>query len=131
MTQLSLESAGDFDWEQLRPLLDDIVLNLPQRDRDALLLRYFEGLPFAEVGGRLQLTDHGARARVERALEKLRVTLSRRGITSTGAALGLALANQTSAAAPAELAAAVTGAAPGACACPTCGSRLAREWSIP
>ena len=45
MTQLSRESAGDVDWEQLRPLLDDLVLTLPQRDRDALLLRYFEGLP--------------------------------------------------------------------------------------
>jgi RNA polymerase sigma factor (sigma-70 family) len=100
MSELSSETAAAFDWQQLRPLLDDLVLALPQRDRDALLLRYFEGRSFAEVGARLQLTDHGARARVDRAIEKLRAMLSRRGITSTSAALGLALAQQTSAAAP-------------------------------
>jgi RNA polymerase sigma factor (sigma-70 family) len=111
MEALSTESTAAVDWEQLRPLLDTLVLALPARDRDALLLRYFEGRSFAEVGARLQLTDHGARARVDRAVEKLRAMLARRGITSTSAALGLVLAHQASAAVPAGLAAAVTGVA--------------------
>jgi RNA polymerase sigma factor (sigma-70 family) len=111
MSEPSQESTATVDWQHLRPLLDDLVLALPQRDREAVLLRYFEGLPFAEVGVRLQLTDHGARARVERAVEKLRTMLSRQGITSTSAILGLALAHQTTAAAPAGLAAVVTGTA--------------------
>ena len=49
--------------------------------------------------------------RVERALAKLHSLLARRGITSTTAALTLLLAEHTVAAAPAGLAATVTGAA--------------------
>ena len=49
--------------------------------------------------------------RVDRALEKLRVLLSRRHITSTAAALAVVLANQPVAAMPAGLAATVTGTA--------------------
>jgi RNA polymerase sigma factor (sigma-70 family) len=111
MNELLRESNPVVEWERLRPLLDDLVLQLPERDREAVLLRYFEGRPFAEVGARLRLTDHGARARVDRAVEKLRTMLARRGVTSTSAALGLALAHQATAAAPAGLAASVTGMA--------------------
>jgi hypothetical protein len=49
--------------------------------------------------------------RVERALDRLSAALARRGITSTAAAVGLALAHQSGAALPAGLAATVTGAA--------------------
>jgi outer membrane biosynthesis protein TonB len=49
--------------------------------------------------------------RVERALDKLRRVLARREITSTTAALAIALANQPAVAASATLAATVTGAA--------------------
>lgn len=47
--------------------------------------------------------------RVARALDKLHAELGRRGVTSTAAALGVALANQAAVAAPAGLAASVTG----------------------
>lgn len=46
--------------------------------------------------------------RVERALEKLRALLERRGLTSTGAVVGMLLANEGSLAAPAGLAATLT-----------------------
>jgi hypothetical protein len=49
--------------------------------------------------------------RVDRALEKLRALLARRGVTSTAAALSAALANQAMVAAPAGMAASVTAAA--------------------
>lgn len=49
-------------------------------------------------------------------MEKLRVALDRRGVTSTTAALALALGNQAVVAAPAGLAATVTGAALGSAA---------------
>jgi hypothetical protein len=48
---------------------------------------------------------------VDRALDKLNTLLTRRGVSSTGAALGLALAAQPSVAAPAGLAAGITTAA--------------------
>jgi RNA polymerase sigma factor (sigma-70 family) len=106
--------AGDAlapDWDKLRPLLDEALNEMDERDRDVILLRFFDGRPFAEIGGRLRLTEGAARMRVERALAKLHAALARRGVTSTAAALGIALGSQVGAAAPAGLAATVTGGA--------------------
>lgn len=99
------------DGKQLRPLLDDLINQLNERDRAAIIGRFFEALSLAEVGRRLGLSDAGAQSRVERAVEKLRSALARRGVTSTSAAVGLALASQAGAAAPVGLAASVATAA--------------------
>jgi RNA polymerase sigma factor (sigma-70 family) len=109
MQELIAVSPAD-DWERVRPVLDAAMLELSQTDREAVLLRYFEQRSYADVGAVLNLTVDAARMRVDRALEKLRVLLGRRGITSTGAALGAALANQA-VALPAELIGNVTDAA--------------------
>lgn len=99
------------DWERVRPVLDEALAELSEPDREAILLRYFEGRDYAGVGARLTLSDHAARMRVDRAVDKLRGRLVRRGVTSTAAALSLVLANQAVVAAPAGLAASVTGTA--------------------
>ena len=105
--------ASEPNWDELRPVLDELLTQMDDRDRDAVLLRFFDGRPFAEIGARIRLSENAARMRVERALEKLRIMLERRGVVSTTSALGLALANQAAAAAPAGLATVVTGAALG------------------
>jgi RNA polymerase sigma factor (sigma-70 family) len=99
------------EWEKVRGLLDDVLSEMDEHDRDAVLLRYFDGRPFADIGRQLRLTENAARMRVERALDKLNAALSRRGITSSSAMLGTALAQQVGTAAPAGLAATVTGTA--------------------
>ncbi|HVT82553.1 MAG TPA: sigma-70 family RNA polymerase sigma factor, partial [Phycisphaerae bacterium] len=99
------------DWTQLQPLLDEALGELKERERTAILLRFFEGKPLAEVGACLGLSESAARSCLDRALDRLQTRLTRRGITSTGAALGMVLANQVSAAAPAALAASVAGTA--------------------
>lgn len=109
MHEQNLDPAA-IAWERLRPALDDLIAGLDERDREAVLLRFYEGQSWAEVGARLRLSEAAARSRVERALERLRAALARHGETATTAALGLALAGQAGAA-PAGLAAAVTGAA--------------------
>ena len=111
MHELLSNAAPEADWDRLRPVLDTAMRELNERDREAVLLRFFEGHDFAEVGAKLHLTENAARMRVDRALDKLRVRLSNRGVTSTAAALAAALANQAVVAAPAGLAATVTGAA--------------------
>jgi hypothetical protein len=63
------------------------------------------------VGNKLGLNENAARMRVERALERLRGVLARRGLHSAGTALVAALTQQTICAAPAGLAATITGAA--------------------
>lgn len=99
------------DWERLRPLIDDALDDLNDRDREAVLLRFFEGRNFAEVGAALALSENSARMRVERALDKLHGLLARRGITSKTAALAAMFAEQGSGAAPAGLAASVAAVA--------------------
>ncbi|HWA27801.1 MAG TPA: sigma-70 family RNA polymerase sigma factor [Lacunisphaera sp.] len=99
------------DWERLRPVMDGALDELDERDREAVLLRYFEGKSFGELGARLGLSENAARMRVERALDRMHGLLARRGVTSTVGALALALAGETSIAAPAGLAATVSGAA--------------------
>ncbi len=126
MNSLLTDSAPPADWEKVRPVLDIAIAELDERDRDAVALRFLEGRSFAEVGGRLRLTENAARMRVERALDKLHAALAGRGITSTAAALGVALANQAAATAPAGVAASVTGAAlAGAAASGSVGAWLA------
>lgn len=99
------------DWDRLRPVLDDALDELRDDDRQAVILRFFEGKSFADVGAQLRLSENAARMRVERALDKMHAVLAGRGVMSTTAALGAALANQVGIAAPVGLAAAVAGVA--------------------
>lgn len=95
------------DWEKLRPVIDGAVDELSEQDRQAVLLRFFEAASFAVIGRALDVSEDAARMRVERALEKVRVRLGRRGVTSTVAALSLVMTQQLSAEAPAALTATV------------------------
>lgn len=99
------------EWERLRPLLDDVLHELGDADREAVLLRFFRGAPFADLAAALRITEGAARMRVERALERMNRSLAKRGIHSTASALGLALAAQPALAAPPALAASITGSA--------------------
>ena len=114
MSQLLSSDAPEPDWNQLRPVLDEAMHDLNEADREAVLLRHFEKRPYAEIGVRLGLSENTARMRVERALDQLHAALAKRGVTSTAAALGLALGAHAVAAAPAGIverigAAALTG----------------------
>ena len=111
MQTLLSDSTPPIDWDALRPVIDDAVSDLNDRDREAIMLRFFHGLEFPALGARVNLTAEGARARVERAVDKLRARLAQRGVTSTAAAIGLALGHGASSAAPAGLAAAVASTA--------------------
>jgi RNA polymerase sigma factor (sigma-70 family) len=103
----STNPEGQMDPEPQAMLLHQAIGELKEADRDAVVLRFFEGRSFAEIGSRLQLTENTARMRVDRALERLRQTLVRRGLTSTAMVLGAMISASAKAKAPAGLAAAV------------------------
>lgn len=84
---------------------------LDPADRDALLLRYFEERDFTAVGDALGGSAEAARKRVDRALDRLRELLARRGITTTGAALGATLTAHAIEAVPPVFAAALAAGA--------------------
>ena len=107
MSENESATLNEADWGRVRTVLDSALGDLREADRDAILLRYFEGRSIADLAARFDLNENTTRMRVERALEKLRRQLARRGVTSTTGALALALANQAVLAAPAGLAATV------------------------
>lgn len=106
-----INSTAEHEWDRLRPVIDDALEDLAAREREALLVRFFEGRPFADMGAAWRISQDAARMRVDRALEKLRVALERRGIRSVSAALAAALSTGGGLAAPAGLVATVGSAA--------------------
>src|SRR5690606_19644894 len=109
--EFSSDSESNPDWDKVRPLLDRSIGELGDVDRDAVVLRFFNGCSFAEVGAKLRLSENAARMRVDRALDKLHPALGRRGVTSTTAAIAAVLVSSAGVAAPAGLAATVSSAA--------------------
>jgi len=102
-------TVPDVNWEQLRPVLDEAVAWLKESDRDAVVLRFFQGKSHREIGEALGLNENTARMRVDRALEKLRTYFSRRGVTVSSALLATAISANAVQAAPAGLAIGVAG----------------------
>ena len=108
MQKLSTESPPD--WAELAPLLDSAIGELKRRDRDAVLLRFFERKDIHAVGEALCISDDAAQKRIERALEKLRVILTRRGVTLSTPMLAAAITGGGIHSAPAGLTVAVAAA---------------------
>jgi RNA polymerase sigma factor (sigma-70 family) len=95
-------------WPQIAPLLDDAMAKLGQKDHDALVLRFFEGRNFREVGAALGASEDAAKMRVNRALDKLRAFFTKRGVSSTTAIIAGAMTTHSVQAAPVALAKSVT-----------------------
>ncbi len=110
--QSTLNDPGPDVWPQVGPLLEDAMARLNEKERNAIVLRFFEAKPLKEVGEALGTSEDAAKMRVNRALEKLRHFFHSRGIAHTAAALAAAISGNSVQAAPAGLAAAV---AAGAC----------------
>ena len=91
-------------WTRIAPLLDGALETLGRKDHDALVLRFFEGKNFAEVGAALGASEDTARMRVNRAVEKLRKFFTKRGIVSTSSILAGAISANSVSAAPVGLA---------------------------
>jgi RNA polymerase sigma factor (sigma-70 family) len=113
--QAIMESAVnvsvDEPWKLIAPILDEAMNALRVTDRDAVLLRYFESKPLAEVGTALGVSEAAAEKRVSRALERLRGLLAKQGVVLGGTAIAGAVSVNAVQAAPAALTASSTTAA--------------------
>src|ERR1039457_374532 len=105
------EPMPDETWNQIAPLLDGALGQLGQKDHDAVVLRFFEGRNFAEVGAALGASEDAAKMRVNRALEKLHRYFSKRGVSSTRAIIAGVVPVNCIQAAPVALATSVTAVA--------------------
>ncbi len=102
--QFSESSEPDASWHRLSPLLEEAMARLGQKERDAIVLRFFENRTVREVAAALGLREDAAQKRVNRATDKLRDYFVRRGIQVSTAALLTSLGTHAVQAAPAELA---------------------------
>jgi len=93
------------------PILDEAINKLGASDRQAILLRYFEQRDLRAVGEAIGSSEDAARKRVNRALDKLRELLKRRGVSLSTTALSAALGAQAVSAAPVGMAAVVSASA--------------------
>jgi len=102
------EPAMDETWKQIAPLLDTALEKLGRKDHDAVVLRFFEGRNFKDVGAALGASEDAAKMRVGRALDKLHRFFNRHGISSTTAILSGVISANSVQAAPVALAKTVT-----------------------
>src|ERR1044071_8978302 len=102
--QNSLVETDSDVWLQIEPLLDAAMAGLSKVDHHALVLRFFDGKSMREVGAALGASEDAAKMRVNRAVEKLRLFFSRRGIVVSVAILTAAISANSVQSAPATLA---------------------------
>jgi len=67
-------------------MVDRALNRLEAQERDAILLRFFEGRSFREVGAALSISEEAAKKRVWRGIEKLRQMLTPSGSAAPAAA---------------------------------------------
>jgi uncharacterized protein (TIGR03435 family) len=98
-------------WEQIVPHLNDALDKLPRKDREAVLVRFFQDKSHRELARTLDVSEDAAKVRVSRALEKLRLILARQGYAVPSAVLLATISAHGAQAAPAGLTASVASVA--------------------
>lgn len=93
---VSMNAANDTPSppNQLVEELEDALSELPEEERDVLVLRFLEDRQLREVGRELGVSEEAARKRVSRALDRLRDVFTRRGITASTGAITVAMLGQ-------------------------------------
>ncbi|WP_367874630.1 RNA polymerase sigma factor [Luteolibacter sp. Populi] len=99
------------DWSRLEPVIDSLIDELPELERRAVVLRFYEKKSHGAIGNALGLSEEAARKRLDRAMEKLRGLLAKRGIVTTAAALATILPAHATVPAPAGLSASLSSTA--------------------
>jgi hypothetical protein len=97
-------------WLQVAPVLNDVIADLGETDRNAIVLRFLQGKNFKEVGVGLGASEEAAQMRVGRALEKMRKLFARRGVVLSATALAGVMGAHAIQAAPAGFAASTSAA---------------------
>ncbi|MBN1257775.1 MAG: sigma-70 family RNA polymerase sigma factor [Planctomycetes bacterium] len=101
-------TEGESLWERITPHLDIAITSLSTKERDAVLLHYFEDKPVREVAASLSVSEDAVKKRLSVAMQKLRNVLRRKGVVIPVAMLATLLPSKAVLAAPLSLAALAT-----------------------
>jgi len=105
---INSDNNDDLLWQRLAPHLDLAVSALSESDRSAILMRFYEKEPMRKVGERLGVSEEAAKKRVNRAVEKMRDFLGKKGVKLGSVALAGVMVEKTVQATPAAMAVSVT-----------------------
>src|SRR5262249_24338860 len=86
-----------YSWAELRLVLDEEIERLPEKYRAPVLLCCLQDLTRDEAAEQLGWTLGRLRMRLDRARQRLRTRLARRGLTLSGTLLPMLLAQQATA----------------------------------
>lgn len=86
-----LTSSSEDRWPEIEPQINDALSKLASSDREAILLRYFDGFSLREVAEEIGTTESSAAKRIERAVEKVRRILNAKDVAVTSAVLAALL----------------------------------------
>ena len=114
MDSLQRDHDGSAEqWSVLSPELDDALQQMRTRDRDVIVLRFFEGQSLRNVGEVLGVSEDAAQKRLSRALDRLRSVLQSRGVSfgATGVLTTTLSSHATALSAPAGLVGQLSGSA--------------------
>ncbi|HEX8323794.1 MAG TPA: sigma factor-like helix-turn-helix DNA-binding protein [Tepidisphaeraceae bacterium] len=73
--------------DTLITMLEDTIAQLPPRDREAVVRRYYQCESFADVGRALDITAEAARKRVGRVIAQIRASMAAEGVQTKPEAL--------------------------------------------
>lgn len=90
-------------WESLRPMLNESLNQLDEKDRLVILLRFFQHKPMQEVGEIMGISEAAAKMRVSRAVEELREFFSKHNVGCSSGVLSVILTEKAIEAAPVTL----------------------------
>lgn len=82
-------------WKEMQPVLDEALAALSEKDREALLLRFYRSLTIKDIATTLDIATDAAQKRVDRATERLRGKLTQRGCQAGGSLAAIMLAGFT------------------------------------
>ena len=106
-SRMQIQTDTDIDqntWEQIVPILNETMGKLGEKDRNAVLLRFFKQQPFRQVAQRLGTTEDAAKKRVARALKSLAHLMAQRGVAVPATVLAATISANAANSAPVGLA---------------------------
>jgi RNA polymerase sigma factor (sigma-70 family) len=108
---MNLSNDNEPRWDDVAPFLDAALGELNDAERDAILLRYFEKKSASEMAALIGTSAAAAQKRVDRAVERLRDSFSRRGVAIGAGGLMLVIGARAVQAVPSGFAATISTAA--------------------
>lgn len=95
--------ADEPDWDDVAPLVDEAVAELPGDLREAIVRHFLEGQSHGEIAAELGLSRSGVTRRIQRGIERVRRELRRKGVPLSAGGLAALLPVHAAKAAPATL----------------------------